>query len=823
MSDLGNPGSGKTILAASVVEEVSESNDSELHRHQTCYFFFKHDDQNNSTLDAAYRSILAQILHRNRNADNILDIFAFARVSTSMLISGQIIATSKELCELMKLLSNDIGHLTLVLDGIDEAVQPEMMCLQLKELVTASPIKLILFSRPNINRLHKLVGQANRIAVNREAMSPDIRLFLEHQLQDFVENEKLPRSANIEELAEALLYGADGMFLWAKLMINYLSSFTLSPQRRLATINSVHFPEGLHAMYDRILSLITTADTLHKDLARRILLWVNNVAAESLLNCKFLHEAISNDDDEEVPEDFASTVVSVCGGLVEFSPQQVFQFTHITVKEYLKGRVFPQSILQTDFIPDDLAASEELTTRCLQRICSHAPTEPPTMDSGASSRLRQPKYREFSPYAINYWAIHLSNVRHSRRGYIEYSDQESTFSMSEAICKFLSDPLAKAAWIEEMYRHAGGTGVWVIQVSIWIDSQHSLRMQETADRLLNFRTDVLAVEKEWHWKLDQNPELIWTDFLVFPSSALAVELAGLVGAAPVTIVKPLAPTHENGDAIQCLGNISSLTRDGAKMATLNIFPSPSFERFWKQIDPTTAYEEAEQHCSNWKAIYEIWSTESKIRIASATIALPESEIRLLIRQSFRQNPYKCQDPYSRKGAVPYSEQDDKSFDTSFPLAMGPDCLTFCMLRTVYKITPGDKVATCTSDSFVLPLEFLPHVESRWGSHLGTFDPDNFAFLAPNDRVGWRDWYTYSVSFSDMGDYIAFADYQMPCMTHLAIFGIIREPKFCARLLRSTMIRSGRPWVKEVVFHKESPFVAFLSENKAWVWEFRKGK
>ncbi|OAG03138.1 uncharacterized protein CC84DRAFT_960161 [Paraphaeosphaeria sporulosa] len=811
----GNPGSGKTILAASVVEEVSESIVSELQNHQTCYFFFKHDDRNNSTLDAAYRSILAQILHRSRNADNILDIFVFARVSMSML-SGQQIATSKELYELIRLLASDIGNLTLVLDGIDEAVQPEMMCPHLKELVTASPIKLIMFSRPNINSLHKLVDQTNRIAVNREAMSPDIRMFLEHQLQDFVENEQLPDSANIEELAEALLHGADGMFLWAKLMINYLSSFTLSPQQRLATINSVHFPEGLNAMYDRILSLITTADTLHKDLARRILLWLNNVADDSLLTSKFLHDAISGDNDEEVPEDFASTVVSVCGGLVEYSPQTVFQLTHITVKEYL--RALPQSNLKTDLIPNKPAAHAELTARCLQRVCAHAPTRPPTRDSGALSRLRLLEGTSFSAYAIKHWSLHLM---HLSIGYIQQPDHESTFKMSDAICSFLSNPLARAAWIEGIYSQGANMKLCTSQLRDWICLPHSLRLQETANRLVEFSEDLDAIDGDWHWKLLQNPEMIWTDVLVFPTSRFAAELAKVLGAAQATTVKPLAPTHDNGEVIQCLSNISSLTSDGAMIATLNIYPSSSFERFWKQIDPSTAYEEAEQYCSDWRAVYEIWSTESKVRIASATIALSESEIRLLIRQSFRQNPYKFQDPRSRKGVIPYSALDDRSFDTSFPLAMGPDCLTFSILRTVYNITPGHPVAGCTSDSFVLPLEVLPHFESRWGSHLATFDPDNFAFLPPNDRVGWRDWYAYSVSFSGTGEYIAFADYQMPCMTHLVIFEIIREPKFCARLLRSTMIRRGQPWVKEVMFHKESPLVAFLSENKVWVWEFRK--
>ncbi|KAJ4355440.1 uncharacterized protein N0V89_003456 [Didymosphaeria variabile] len=767
----GNPGSGKTILAASVVEEVSEASESELQSHQICYFFFKHDDRKNSTLDAAYRSILAQILRRARQADGILDKFLFARVSSSPL-SGQQRATSKELHELVRVLASDFDHLTIILDGIDEAIQPDMLGRQLKELVTASPIKLILFSRPNVNSLHKLVDQRHRIAVNREAMSSDIRLFLEHQLQEFVDNEKLPDSADIEGLAETLLYGADGMFLWAKLMINYLSSFALSPQSRLATINSVHYPEGLNTMYDRILSLITTAGTPQSHLAQRILLWMNHATDGSYLTCKFLHEATSDHSQQRVPDDFISTVISVCGGLVECNHQKYFQFTHLTVKDYLKERALLHSSGSTAFIPDAVSAAEFMTARCIHHIRCRAPTKSPAVESGFSSYPTDfVKEQSFCKYAIRYWSYHLSKTVHSGLDCVEHPDRESTISMSKSICGFLSSPCAVAFWIEGIYGFLADMDGWFKEIEIWIASKHSHHVRKTANRLRELSNDLKAIDKEWGGKLHEVPARIWTDVPVFADVGIAAELGKALGTELVKKMEPLAQTHDNGDAIRCLSTISSLTSDGAIMATLNIYPSSSFEWFWKSIDPNTAYNEAERHCPGWTAKYEIWSTESKLRIASASLALPESEIRLLIRQSFRQDPYRI------SGAISYSEQDDRSFDTSFALAIGPDCLTFSVLRTVYAIAPGDSPATSTSRSFILPLKSLTHFENRWGSHLKPFRPDYFAILPPNEQVGWRDWYAYSISFSGTGQYIAFADYQMPCITHVAIFEIFRKPAF----------------------------------------------
>jgi hypothetical protein len=776
--------------------------------------------------------------------DRILDIFLLA----------------KELEELVRICASDLGQLTLILDGIDEAQQPDPLGHRLKALVMVSPIKLILFSRPSVNSLRKLISQKHRIAVNREAMSADIRLFLEHQLDDMVENQKLPDSADIGQVAETLLNGADGMFLWARLMVRYLNSFALSPKLRLATIDSVRFPEGLNAMYDRIISLIATADAPYKDLARRILLWINYTAEDSFLTCKFLHEAVHDENEQEIPEDFVSIIISVCGGLVEFNQQEIFQFTHLTVKDYFRKRAWSDSNILTTIVPNASLAAEELTVRCLHHVCSRAPTESPVETLGSSSETSGLVYeRSFGAYAIRYWASHLCDTAHIKH---DQGDHEPTATILEAISGFLSNPFAVAFWIECSYGQLASVHTWIEEgaggnlsehlyriqetadrlrpftndfnikgshsqiasIHTWIErwtrwtlTLHSHRVQETATRLLQFSNDLKTLDQEWGWKLRQNSSLIWTDVSIFSNIGIAGEIGKVVGTKVVTNMEPIAPIHDDGNTIRCLSTISSLTSDGDIMATLNIYPSSSFEQFWNSINPNTAYKEAERYCSDWTAKYEIWSTGSKVRIAHASLPLPEPEIRLLIRQSFRQDPYK------QKAAIPYGAQDDRSFDTSFALAIGPDCLTFSILRTIYTITPGDSPATCTSESFILPLESLAHFPTRWGSHLQTFDPDDCELLPPNCWVGWRDWYNYTISFSVTGEYIAFADYQMPCMTHLAIFEIIREPEFSARLLRSTMIRSGPPRVKEVIFHKEWPLVAFLSENKVWVWELGKGK
>jgi hypothetical protein len=67
------------------------------------------------------------------------------------------------------------------------------------------------------------------VSFDRNANNLDIKLYLVHQLEALIDTGKLSSTANIDKLADILVHGADGMFLWAKLMINYLNSLGFTP------------------------------------------------------------------------------------------------------------------------------------------------------------------------------------------------------------------------------------------------------------------------------------------------------------------------------------------------------------------------------------------------------------------------------------------------------------------------------------------------------------------------------------------------------------------------------------------------------------------
>ncbi|KAI0556168.1 hypothetical protein F4679DRAFT_22557 [Xylaria curta] len=821
----GNPGCGKTILAASVIEELLDEEYENDQPTTICYFFFKYGDYRNSSIEAACRSALAQILHRNRHDNDLLDKFVFARIDPEDS-SGQSIASLKELLGLMRICSTFFGQLSLILDGIDEADEPDSVCSKLRDLVTTASIKLMCFSRGNVNCLQNWTPQSQIVSFDRLNTNSDIRLYLAHQLEVMQDDRMLPTttSASLELLIDTLIYGADGMFLWAKLMMKYLGSPALTPRSRLDTINSVRFPEGLNVMYDRIFTLISTSRKLELDLARQILIWLHySVSPEGGLTQRILQSAVTDFDEHcDIPgSDFVSAVVSVCGGLVEFTPQARFQLAHLTVKEYMQERAWSRVGLPMSLIPGEAAAAAKLAAVCIQYLLIHANRQTPQSFARSWSYDKVPEFRgSFQSYAMRYWGYHLSKVT---PGFLSQDRQDpgeaaAAVKLLDVLNNLLGTPLALGYWIEGIYKSQAPVTVILSHIQQWSFSQILMGSTQRvsgewvklSQHLLSVAKEVHELDREWGAKLLIAPFLIWDDALIFLRGGVLSQIRETYGVPAITILAPEAPRSNWLTNIQCLCTISSTANDGTAVGVLSIFPSPQFEKFWKTMDTETAYHNAEHFASGWIAKYGIYSSGSKKEITSLEISIPEPEIVLLLRQSFRQK--------ASQSALS-SQDDEDDFVTSFPLAISPNCLTFSILRTVYNIQQIEPNQPFIVRSFVLPLEFLDHFNSKWTPQLSTFEPKHVVAISTMFSIPWRNWYKYSLCFSPNGKYIGFMDYQKPLSTHLAVFEVLSATNFSIRLVQWTTGFLDSARVRQMIFHPVETLVAILSERKVGIWDF----
>ncbi|KAK8083785.1 hypothetical protein PG996_002566 [Apiospora saccharicola] len=772
-----------------------------------CYFFFRYTDRKSSTIEAAYRSALAQILHRYREDDDILDKFMFIQ-SDSNSSSCQSCATTKQVHDLLRICAETLGRIDFIVDGIDEADDPNDVIERLRALVTTAPIKLICFSRPNVSRLQYLVPAHQRIVFSRDLTGPDIHAFLESEIIDLIEEAVLPATANINSLLEPLLSGADGMFLWAKLITRYLRSPALSRTARLRLIHSVRMPEGLDAMYNRIASLIMESSEPELKLAKDVLPWVRHPKSEGQrvgIDC--LRTAVGHDSDPEEKDDFVDAVISVCCGLVEFTNRRGFNLTHLTVIEYFEKKWSTEGSKEV-VIPNIATTTPELTLKCVEHIMESAPSKLPldrwSRNIYGSNEVMLRFQSWFEAYATAEWVNSLASIPHEKLWELSESvggTYEADISrLKGVVARFLGSLVAAGLWIENLY--ALGKSIHDIVQSLrgftWVcnDALH-IADQGLKTQLVDVAGDLLSVENEWGSTLLKTPHLIWTDVILFTK----LKTLSRFDTSSFGTAYSLAPEDvkdSRGCNQRTLCSISSTSSDARMTAVLCIVPPVDLKQLWRGHNGSYASIQEESLGDGWVAKYDVWAQGSRSQLASLQIPLPREEVSIILRQSFRKvlsNP--------------------KGFEISFPLAIGPDCHTIAVLRTVYGISTDQSKSTTTYHSSRLPLEHISDYHNKWGKGLQPFNPWRTAGVP----VIWANWYTYSLTFSPGNKMLCFADYKRRCQVNLAVFEIHHVPTLRLQCIRLTRVTLGSPGVSEMHFHPMRSLLIFLAETKVWMWDF----
>jgi hypothetical protein len=499
------------------------------------YFFFRQEHTlDNST--ASYRSLLTQILNRC-NHDEIFDKFAFAMNYSP---TAQPTGTRTELFELIQLCAEIIGPHYIVLDGIDECSDKESLIRDLSKLGSQS--KLILFSRPNVKLLQEKTTQNQRIDIGRSNTN-DIRMFLERRLTGLANRGMLLEDASLHDYTGHLTNGADGMFLWARLMTDYLESDALSDQDRHDTIIAIAMPERLSVMYLRIIRLICQGYLASKKMAKWIIMWLT--FAKRPLTASELEESIKllNEDEHAKSgrRDFDKAVVMICACLVEKATLYdsrvkkrvpCFRFIHSTVKEYFIN-LFTEvgmSELPEDIRKDvaSIATSTphlEICRSCLQYMLYFMPAQSlsEALGSPAETQITMLDLEAMFPlsgYAAVQWINHLQETKDElfTSGGLNRTYTGSVKNLFDVLAKFLGKNQAVRVWIEATYMMSVDHDHSVDALRAWCNNMNAEKA-----RFGDFSADITPVictvesliryipelDKYWGLPLRACPGRIW--------------------------------------------------------------------------------------------------------------------------------------------------------------------------------------------------------------------------------------------------------------------------------------------------------------------------
>jgi len=471
-------------------------------------------------------------------------------------------------------------------------------------------MRILFLARVTAGGLLKAVVPAEmQLALPKESISKDIKIWLETEIRQLFVRRILPQSAQQEaaSLTDHLVKGADGMFLWARLMINFLRSPCMTSAQRLELIRQINVPEGLGDLYARIFLFIDNSGQVARSLATKTLGWTMH--AITPLTSKQLHQAQVVDgcvqptqQDLDVNE-FEDTIVVACSGLVERS-HPGFRFSHLSIKEFIQKSPEARSdsmvsrslkFATTDIIPDPTIFKMQIAHCCLRQLLHHTPNSPLSGQLNCDLTAAQLSERfPFTDYAAVYWLAHFRqsclyprdprslsvvDVFRTERG------RSSLLELASSLSVFISSPRAASAWFESFYT---AESPWIVEDGraeqymdpplrmlttwlVWADALGALgnctvsgTIIDTAQHFVRSTKDIIDT---WGRRLRQSPSIVWDEMTGFcPSEFFFSPIS-----VSMSIVSPEVP-----EEMRTLGDhllLISHTSKNELRAVLRLWPS----------------------------------------------------------------------------------------------------------------------------------------------------------------------------------------------------------------------------------------------------------
>jgi hypothetical protein len=452
------------VLAAALVdhEKITSSTQTPY------YFFFDLIQTTSSRSEASYRAILSQILQRNSANVKLIDMFRFSMYFDS---DGQPTSSAVEAGDLFELCLKlpELEDNIFILDGLDECEDAAKDVVpRLKRLISQTHIKIVMLGRSSIQGVIK--GLPGLMDLHVGALNlDDVQLYIRGELAVAIDDSLLPPSLDLEDIVSRLSRRADGMFLWARLMMVYLKSPSLLVSERLEAISDIDMPEGLESMYERILRHIAKEGRASWRLAYHFFLCLMYARWE--LTLKELEDSVVSrkrggiDEPSRNIPNFSDTILSVCGCFVEQHQhihqsgnitQPSFRFIHASVKEYFmtepQRKTDREAVLKdVILVPPPLAGNCRLATLSLEYIIHALPRS--RIESSNTSRDELLTTRPLSQYVTINWPDHVlaTNGDHTavQEAYVQEPMAYAEFIA--ALCQILSSPGAISAWVQSCY------------------------------------------------------------------------------------------------------------------------------------------------------------------------------------------------------------------------------------------------------------------------------------------------------------------------------------------------------------------------------------
>ena len=187
----GIPGSGKSVLASLVIDQLQE--DFTGHDYATVFAYFDYRDQDRQSSDSMTASLLQQIsATKSELPESILNLH---KKFESKDVKPQL----QDLLKVFSLVSQDFDRVFVVIDALDECDEGkhrQAVIEILNKLGEQANIRLFITSRPHPQDIRMALNFASQITI--EAQDSDLRKYLSHEFQNSHSAELFDESFKVE-------------------------------------------------------------------------------------------------------------------------------------------------------------------------------------------------------------------------------------------------------------------------------------------------------------------------------------------------------------------------------------------------------------------------------------------------------------------------------------------------------------------------------------------------------------------------------------------------------------------------------------------------
>lgn len=322
-------GSGKTVMSTFLWNRLQQTG------RPVIQFFCKHDELSKRRPSFVVATILSQLLdhqqlarYQDGMAALIMKEFNKHKDISKMSIDA--------LCALLESVLALIPPIVLIVDALDECdaegTSRDYMVGRMIHLSKTIPSMRLIFTSRHEDPFPDIFQETSRLEMSKDNVSPDIKAVITSTIAS------IPKLHSLKDrVISALVAGADGMFLWAELM---LATLKKARNRNAVERMLANLPVGLRKIYEHI--LVSIGRKLSEEdlqFRRDIFSWVTTAIRPMTVAELSIALAIKNGsnalDDGEIIMKLENDIREVCGPMLTISGDHTVQVVHMSVTDML--------------------------------------------------------------------------------------------------------------------------------------------------------------------------------------------------------------------------------------------------------------------------------------------------------------------------------------------------------------------------------------------------------------------------------------------------------------------------------------------------------